>query len=90
MTDRTPLVKRAISPVKVTVELEFSQINEKGTFSRVKLINGPDWMGMSSPFTGGGSCYFKLDNDATLKTAGIKLEEGSSAKKAPAKQRKLF
>lgn len=80
MANYTPLKKRNIKPVRVTVTLEATQINEHGTFSsfNVVSVNGPNSSTKVSKHPkGGGAMFVKsptLDNIELLPENAPKSE----------------
>lgn len=91
MTTSTPkaTVKKSIKPVKFTVELEVTKINENGTFSGVTILNVKsavkgDFRAVSVP-QAGGAIFMKADS---LK--GLDVIESKDGSSAPKEKTKLF
>jgi len=84
--ERKATVKRAIKPVKLTVTVTASRVNENGTFSGfvVESVKGPNGsMKVACPPMGGGSIYIKTESLENLSF----IDE---AKAATTEKKKLF
>lgn len=86
MDNRKVTIKRSIAPVKLTVTVTATRINENGTFSGlvVEKVSGPnDTFKAVTPPQGGGSIYLKVEN-----LDGIRILK--DAEPAPKFKAKLF
>ena len=85
--DKRPTVKRDIAPVKLTVTVTASKVNENGTFSSlvVESVKGPNKTCKTAiPYQMGGAIYLKTE---TLE--GLNFLD-SPAKEAATEKKKLF
>lgn len=83
--EKKATLKKSIKPVRLTVTVTASRINENGTFSSLTIesVKGIDGVYAVSPPVSGGALYFKTDSLTGLTV----LEDRAPAAAAP---KKLF
>lgn len=85
--EKKATIKKPIKPVRLTVTVTASRINENGTFSGIQIesVKGLDGLYAVSPPLSGGGIFFKVD---TLENLTVLENEIKGA--SPLKKEKLF
>ena len=81
--EKKATIKKPIKPVKLTVTVTASKINENGTFSglQIESVKGLDGLYAVSPPLSGGGIFFKVDTLASVTVLENEVKGAAGVKK---------